>query len=291
MEKLCDLHTHSTFSDGTNTPEELIDLAVKTGLSAVALTDHNTVSGLDRFTAYGKDRPVDIVPGVEISTDHKGNELHILGLFLTPDMFGRINDYLTLASERKEKSNILLIERLNKSGYKIDYDELKAAAPSGRINRANVANELLKKGYIESVKSAFSTILSPEYGFYEPPERLSALETVAFLESVGAVSVWAHPLFSVDKELCEEFLAEAQKCGLSGMETVYSTYDEADIKLSKELCARFGLHESGGSDFHGATKPTTLLGHGENNISVPYEFYIGLKSVSAKQSVAYIKKK
>lgn len=271
--KLCDLHTHSTFSDGTYTPEEIIDLAVNTGLGAVALTDHNTVSGLERFISYGKDKPIDIVPGIEITTDYNGIEFHILGLFIKLNMFNQINDYLKIASDRKERSNVLLAERLNDNGYKIDYEKIKNLSPSGRINRANIAAELERLGYIESVKMAFSTILSSEYGFYEQPERLSALETIEFLKSIGAVSVWAHPLISTNYDICEEFLYIAKDKGLIGIETVYSLYSEKDSEFAKKMCEKFGLLESGGSDFHGEIKPDILLGRGNGNLRVPYTFY------------------
>lgn len=280
MKKYCDLHTHSVFSDETNTPEEIIDLAIKTGLSAVALTDHNTVSGLKRFISYGKIKSIDVVPGIEITTDYKGNELHILGLFITKDMFGRISNYLKTASDLKEKSNILLVKRLNNGGYKVDYEKLKKSLPSGKINRANIAKELFEAGYVESVHAAFSTILSPEYGLYEPPERLSATETVSFLNSIGAITVWAHPLISVNYSLCEEFLSLAKKRGLKAIETIYTEYSDSDIEFAKQMCKRFNLLESGGSDFHGDVKPDILLGCGKGNISIPNEFYIELKELA-----------
>ncbi|MBO4898205.1 MAG: PHP domain-containing protein [Clostridia bacterium] len=278
--KLCDLHTHSTFSDGTYTPEEIIDLAVKTGLGAVALTDHNTVSGLESFISYAKDKTVSAVPGLEISTDYNGIEFHILGLFITPNMFAQINDYLKTASDRKEKSNILLVERLNDNGYKIDYEKIKKSSPSGKINRANIAAELCSLGYVESVKEAFSTILSPGYGFYEQPERLSALDTTAFLKSIGSVPVWAHPLISTERSICVEFLPAAKDRGLAGIETVYSLYSEADSEFAKRMCAKYGLIESGGSDFHGDIKPDISLGSGKGNLEIPFTFYEKLAVIS-----------
>ena len=271
--KSCDLHTHSTFSDGTYTPEEIIDLAVKTGLAAVALTDHNTVSGLERFIAYAKDKSIDIVPGIEITTDYNGIEFHILGLFVRQNMFNQINDYLKIASDRKEKSNILLVERLNDNGYKIDYDKIKNSSPSGKINRANIAAELFSLGLVESVNKAFSTILSTEYGFYEQPERLTALETIDFLKSIGAASVWAHPLLSTNYDICEKFVPIAKERGLIGIETIYSLYSEADSLFAKKMCDKYMMLESGGSDFHGDIKPDTLLGKGCGNIEVPYDFF------------------
>lgn len=144
MRKICDLHTHSVFSDGTLTPEELIDLAIGSGLSALALTDHNTVSGLERFLSYGSDKPIELVPGIEISTECDGQELHILGLFLTPEMFGDITKYVSEADKLKEASNVSLAQKLNENGFFINYAALKAATPDGKVNRAHFAAALVE---------------------------------------------------------------------------------------------------------------------------------------------------
>ena len=162
---------------------------------------------------------------------------------------------------------------MNDNGYKIDYEKIKNSSPSGRINCANIAAELCRLGFVESVKEAFSTILSPEYGFYVQPERLSALETIEFLKSIGAVSVWVHPLISTDYSICEEFLSVAKDRGLIGIETAYSLYSKADSEFARTMCNKFGLLESGGSDFHGDIKPDISLGKGNGNLEVPYSFF------------------
>ena len=123
--KLCDLHTHSIFSDGTFTPEETVDLAIQTGLSAVALTDHNSVMGLDRFISYAENKPIDIVPGIEFSTRYNDRDLHILGLFFKPESFAAITEYVKAADELKDQSNIDLAKKLNQNGYMIDYQKIK----------------------------------------------------------------------------------------------------------------------------------------------------------------------
>lgn len=279
--KLCDLHTHSTFSDGKLTPEQIIDLAVETGLSAVALTDHNTVAGLDNFVSYAEDKPINVVPGTEFSTGHNGRELHILGLFITPDMYDAVNAYLKTAIDRKERSNIDLIKKLNENGYKISYEKIKSSTPEGKFNRANIAEELCRLGYTESINEAMNTVLSVKYGFYTPPERLSSLETIKFISSLGAVAVWAHPLINVSYEECEEFIRKAKDCGLKGIETVYSLYSDEDTAFAKEMCKKHSLLESGGSDFHGSIKPDIFLGKGHGNLKIPYEFYEKLSAEKA----------
>ena len=174
--KLCDLHTHSVFSDGTFSPEQIIDSSIEAGLSAIALTDHNTVSGLPGFTSYAKGKHIDAVPGIEFSTSYMEKELHILGLFIKPDSFDDITKYVKAADERKENSNLDLAQKLNQNGYMIDYSKIKSERPDGKVNRAHFAAELVKLGYFETRNDAFNSILSKEYGWYDLPKRLSALE-------------------------------------------------------------------------------------------------------------------
>lgn len=278
MMKTCDLHTHSVYSDGTFTPAELIDAAIASGLSALAMTDHNTVSGLMDFAAAGEGKPLEIVPGVEFTTAYNGTELHILGLFIRPESHQAINAYFDRASILKEESNYKLVHRLREHGYDITYVDILENS-KGHINRANIAAELLKKGYIQSISEGFDTILSKSYGLYEPPERLSTLETIRFIRSIGAVAVWAHPYFHMNFDQADEFLPHAIGAGLQGMETIYSLYDDETTRRAREVSRRFGILESGGSDFHGANKPHIALGKGMGNLSIPYEFYEKLREL------------
>ena len=280
LSKICDLHTHSIFSDGTFTPEETIDLAIETGLSAVALTDHNTVAGLSRFISYAKNKAIDVVPGIEFTTGYNGQELHILGLFVKPDSFDVITDYVKSADRLKDKSNTDLIINLNSNGYDINYQEIKSATPGGKVNRAHIAAELLKKGYVESIEKAFKTILSPQHGWYKPPERLSALKTIELIKELGAVPVWAHPLINMNYEECDAFLPIAKEHGLAGIETVYSLYNEEDSAFAKKMCEKYNLLQSGGSDFHGTVKPDISLGKGKGSLEIPYEFYEKLRETA-----------
>lgn len=279
--KTCDLHTHSVYSDGTFTPAELIDAAVGAGLSAIALTDHNTVSGLNPFIESGQGKPIELVPGVEFSTADNGTELHILGLFIRPETHHAVNSYIDKAATLKEQSNYRLVKRLQEHGYDINYVEILEHT-KGHVNRANIAAELLKKGYIESIDWAFKNILHKDYGLYEPPERLSSIETIRFIREIGAVAVWAHPYFHMTFDQAEEFLPRAVAAGLQGMETLYSTYDDETTRKARAVCRRFGICESGGSDFHGANKPKISLGKGFGNLQIPYKFYEKLYELSVK---------
>lgn len=273
MEKLCDLHTHSIYSDGTYTPAEIIDEAIRIGLSAVALTDHNTVDGLPNFISAARGKNIAIVPGAEFSVDYNGTELHILGLFIAPDRFSEVSDLMESVNKRKEESNIALIKSLNRAGFALDYETIKASTPNGKFNRAHIAAALVDKGYIRSVKEGFDTLLSKSAGHYKEPERLTAGEIIDFINSIGAVSVLAHPFLNLSELV--EFLSTTK--GLDGMECYYSTYDEDTTNKSIRIANEFGLICSGGSDFHGATKPDISLGIGKGNLRVPFESFLNLK--------------
>ncbi len=268
MEKLCDLHVHSTFSDGTCTPEELIDIAEAAGLGAVALCDHNTVAGLPSFVAAARGREVVAVPGAEFTAEFEGTELHILGLFIQPEAYTQITDMFNDFRIRKEQSNIALVYALKKAGIHLDYDAIKNKAPDGYINRAVIGAEMVRLGYCESVKAAFSQWLSPKHGYYIPPKRLDAFDAIRFIRSVGAVAVLAHPFLNLDEDALRRFLHTAKQAGLDGMEVYYPLFDEAQTRLACRIAEEYGLCFSGGSDFHGANKPHIKMGTGMENLAI-----------------------
>ena len=269
MELICDLHIHSTCSDGTLTPTELIRLAQQRGIGAVALCDHNTVAGLPEFLEAAAGSSVWAVPGVEFSTDYDGSELHILALFVMPQYYAAITEMTSQMLRQKEQSNQELVDRLNEAGLQIDYGAIKASHPKGNINRAVIAAELVRLGYCESTKEAFGSWLSEKRGYFHPPKRLDALETIRFIKSIGAVAVLAHPFLSLDEAKLRTFLPRATEKGLDAMEVYYPKFSEEETALAKLLAEENGLLPSGGSDFHGANKPDIALGTGRNNLHIP----------------------
>ena len=275
----CDMHTHSVFSDGTDTPEELLRRAEELGLSALALTDHNSVAGLSRFLAAGAASPVEAVAGVEFSVDYRGGDLHILALFVSPAHFEAVEQLVALPDRWKRESNIALAESLTKAGYPIDYASLEAATPGGHVNRAHFGRELVRLGYAESVEDAFRRFLKERCGYYTPPKRLDALETVAFIRSIGAVGVLAHPWLNLKtREALEGFLDQAVPLGLDGMEVRYSKFSDEESNLALEIAEQYGLLPSGGSDYHGfAVKPDIAMGTGRGNLEVPGAWYLALR--------------
>ena len=271
--RICDLHTHSVYSDGTCTPAELIGLAKAAGLSAIALTDHNTVSGIPAFLEAGKDSGIILVPGIEVSSDFMGTELHIVGLFRSLDHLDAVEAYVSDYLVRKEQSNIDLCDNLCAAGYIVSYDEIKAATPDGVVNRALIAAELMRKGYVGSIKEAFASLLSKKGGFYHEPVKLDAYEVIEKLREFDAVPILAHSYLSMDENMLLAFLPHAKQTGLVAMETDYVTYDKATVERARAIAAEFGLLPSGGSDFHGANKPDIRVGVGKGSLAVPFEYY------------------
>ena len=272
MNKKCDLHSHSVFSDGTLTPAELVRLAEEKGISALALTDHNTSKGLKDFMEAGKNSPVITVPGCEFTTEWNKKEVHIVGLFFKEEYWQEIEDFLEIAKIAKLNSNNRLIENLKKAGYDISVEEV-AAMTNGNYNRAHVARVLMDKKYVSSTSEAFDTILKEGNGFYFPASRIQSATTVRFIKTYGATAIVAHPLLNLTPEELEVFLPEMKAAGLDAMETRYTEFDEKMKKTAASLAKKFGLKQSGGSDYHGKNKPWIELGEGRGDLFVPYEFY------------------
>ena len=280
--KLCDLHSHSTFSDGTFSPAQLVHLAEEMGLSALALTDHNTPKGLPEFIEAGKNSTVETIPGCEFSSEYKGRELHIVGLFFPEKTWAEIEDFVEIMVMAKKNSNIKMIKKLNELRYDISYDEVAASTDADEFNRAHVAKVLFQKGYVPSVDDAFQTLLKKGNGIYVPPKRIPSLATIKFIKHNGAAAILAHPFLNMNYEELEEFLPKAKTAGLDAIETHYSKFSEEETRQAKELARRFNLKESGGSDFHGSVKPDIQLGSGRGNLKVPYEFKENLEKSAKK---------
>lgn len=278
----CDLHTHSTFSDGTCTPEAIVSAAEALGLAAVALCDHNDVDGLPRFLHAAEGMRTSAVPGTEISTDYEGTELHIVGLFVPESGYGAVRSLTERMRRSKAESNLTLERRLRAAGYMVDYAAMQASHPGTAINRAHFASELMRLGYVKSVSEAFETLLAPGEGFYEPPEFTDVFEAISLLRGIGAVPVLAHPLLKLDASGLERFLPRAVKSGLLAIETRYPLFDAADERTADEAAEAFGLLPSGGSDFHGDNKPDISLGKGRGALDVPDEWYEALREAAEK---------
>lgn len=271
--KFVDLHTHSNCSDGTLTPTQLLDYALSKGISAIALTDHNNVEGVNEFVDASKGKNIIAIRGCEFTTDYKGQELHLLGLFLDEDKLDLVREHLRKPVIAKEESTKQTILNFKNAGYDVDYDEFMEMFNTVVVkNRVHVYNYLHNKGVVgDNKQEAFDTVLKDGGPFYKSPKKLDFIETIDFIHSIGAVAVWAHPLFHVNSVKCEEILKAAEK--LDGVEVYYTTYSDEDTAFMLKMCEKYHLIISGGSDFHGENKPDVQIAIGHGNLNIPYSCY------------------
>ena len=268
--KICDLHTHTSFSDGSLTPTELIELARESGLSAIALTDHNTIRGVDELLSASEGSGVIAIPGIEFSTDYLGTELHIIALGIKPESYEAINSAMDEVRDRKRLAMDKLLDDLIAAGYNIDTEKIREGV-KGIINRAHVATELVRCGYATSRGDAFGRILYSGGPFYKEPKYAPATEMIDFISDIGAISILAHPFLSLKTEERIRAFLDTVRGRLSGMEVYYSEYSDEQTEISVSLAEEYGLLASGGSDFHGKNKPEISLGKGYGNLAVPLE--------------------
>ena len=273
MDLRCDLHCHSNFSDGTLSPTELVQLAERQGLSALALTDHNTSYGLKEFMEAGENSKVITVPGCEFSTEWRGKEIHIVGLFFKEEYWQEIEDFVEMMHIAKRNSNERLIANLNKAGYMVSAAEAAALTDGDDFNRAHIARVLMAKNYVASVAEAFDSLLKEGNGFYFPAKRITSIAAIRFIKVYGATAIMGHPLLNLTYTEMMDFLPEAKEAGLDAIETRYTEFDEEMTYNATRLAESFGLKQSGGSDFHGKTKPGINMGTGRGNLEVPFSFY------------------
>lgn len=281
-----DLHTHSTFSDGTFTPKELVSYGAKKGLSALALTDHDTLEGNDEAVFYGEKYGIEIIRGIEISTEYESTELHIVGLFMDNEREELISALKGLRESRKTR-NIEMVQKLNEIGININYDEIAESAKGDVITRAHIAKEVIKKGYASSNNEVFDRYIGRDKPAYVKRTVLPWQDTLRLICESGGLPILAHPLlYRISQRRLEMILGELAKYGLAGIEAYYSTHSAAEIKFVKMLADKNRLKLSGGSDFHGENKPKLDLGTGYGNLQVPYEVLEGLKKeLKARKSI------
>ena len=277
---IIDLHVHSTASDGTYIPKEVVELAQKIGLSAIALTDHDTIDGLKEFQETGKLLGIETIPGIEFAAlweNHHRPEIHIVGLGFDPNhpvLLERMKDI----KESRDIRNQKMCEKLSSIGLHITLDEVAANAGGEIITRAHFANVLLQKGYIKKKEDAFSRYISPGLPGYVEREFLTPKLCIETIKEAGGAAVLAHPtLYDLNMEQLEELCAELIPYGLDGIECHYSTYSPAETKAITALAEKMELLPSGGSDFHGKNKPNIHLGSGKSNLAIPYAFWEELK--------------
>lgn len=285
--RVVDLHVHSRCSDGTFSPEELVDYAVEKGLKAFALTDHDTVDGLDAVLQYakelrGKDVDVpEVIPGIEFSTEYQGKDVHIVGLYI---------DYKSKAFQKKLKEfvdsreirNEKMCGKLREAGIDISYEKLKAAFPDCVITRAHYARYLLENGYIKSMQEAFERYVGDHCPYFVPREKVTPVQAIQLILEADGIPVLAHPtLYHLSDARLDELVAQCKEAGLLGIEAIYATYNSAQERQMRKLADKYHLLISGGSDFHGANKPGLDLGSGFGKLVVPEDVLTAIKKTRA----------
>jgi len=283
-----DLHTHSTASDGSFTPTELIRYAVTKRLGALALTDHDCVDGLNEAAAEGERLGIEVIPAVELSADHPEGTMHILGFFIDRRHEGFCGRLRRLQEARKER-NPKIVQKLQGLGLNITYDEVVAASGGGQVGRPHFAKVLVQKGYVSSMQEAFERYLKRGAPGYVEKFRFSPQEVIAAIHDAGGVAVLAHPftLYKEPSPMLEPLLGVLTENGLDGMEVIYSTYSEGQSRYYRELAEKFHLLPSGGSDFHGAHKPGIDLGVGMGRLQIPFELLEPLRKKARGPRVSY----
>ena len=277
MEKYIDLHTHSTASDGSMSPSEIVRHAKEIGLYAIALTDHDTVDGVREALEEGNRLDVEVIPGIEISVEYKP-EMHILGYFPDKSNYFNIKKELDIIIKGREDRNFKIINKLNEFGVDINMDEVKKQAVGDIVGRPHIARVLVAKGYARSIDEAFDKYLSRDGKAYFRRFELKPEIGIAAIKKAGGIPVLAHPIF-LRKSFGEldKLLSTLKEFGLAGIEAYYSENTKEDTGNILRLAIKHELLVTGGSDFHGTLKKGLQLGWGRGNLKVPYELLEKLK--------------
>lgn len=273
-----DLHTHSTYSDGTFTPKELFALAKGIGLKALALTDHDTVAGLNDAAFYAKEYEIEFVPGVELVAEHNSKEYHILGLYIDYENIVLIKTLNELIYEKRVIRNKRIIEKLNSIGIKISLEDLANKNDKALLTRTHFASALVRKGYCRSLNEAFHIYLGEGKPAYVIRETLTPTECIETIHNCNGIAILAHPtLYHLDYKQIDQLTVELMEYGLDGIEAYYTRHTNEDTAQILTIAHRRNLVVSGGSDFHGENKANTQLGIGQGNLRIDYKVLENIK--------------
>ncbi len=264
-----DLHTHTNFSDGSFSPAALVELAHKKGLNILAITDHDTTDGIAEAMEAAQSLPLELIPGIELSTEFQGRETHILGYFIDradPQFQTRLE---RLRSTRLDRIQHIL-DRLHTLNVEISLAEIEHVAGSGTIGRPHIAQILINKGYVRGMKEAFERFLGVRGKAYVRRLVPEAAEIIAWITDAGGIPILAHPYWeglNANETVvsCRTMVDQ----GLRGLEVFYGTFSARQISSNLHLARHFGLLVTGGSDFHGTFKPEISIGTGRGSLNVP----------------------
>lgn len=276
MEKYIDLHTHSIYSDGSMTPAELVRHAKDEGLSAIALSDHDSIGGVAEAVEEGKRIGIEVIPAIELSAE-ADTETHILGYYIdinNPSLLEKLEYVRQVRREREEE----ICEKLRGLGFDVSMEEVEELAETDVLCRAHFAKLMVAKGYVESVKQAFDLYLANGRPAYSGRQAMTDEEAVKLIAEAGGVSFLAHlHLTRKPHDELVEFVKRLKDVGLCGIEGYYTEYTPELQEEFQALARDLDMPISGGTDFHGAFKPHISIGRGLGNMAIPYSLLDNIK--------------
>jgi len=274
-----DLHIHTTASDGVMSPFEIVRYAKAKGLQAIAITDHDTIEGLEEGLLEGERIDFEVIPGIEISAEHSPGSMHLLGFFLDIH-HPLLNERLGYLQKARAERNPKIVERLNRLGIELTYEEVLKASGGGQVGRPHFAQVLLEKKYVRSFQEAFDRFLKKGAAAYVDKFRFTAKEAIHFINEAKGVAVLAHPntLNMNGYSELEILILRLIEEGLKGIEVYYPEHSTLEVAQYKALAERYGLLMTGGTDYHGIEKNGLEIGVGRGGMKLSYSMVEGLKA-------------
>ncbi len=255
-----DLHIHSTFSDGTKSPIEIIELASKNGLSAISLTDHDTMRGTRDMVRGGEKVGIEVVPGLELSVVHDGSPIHILGYFVDENN-EQLQAGLKKIQQARDERNRKIIEKLNKLGIPVTVAHLKDLSGGGQAGRPHIGKMLIQAGVVKTLNQAFKFYLKKGRCGYVARQEFKAAKAIELIKQAGGVAIFSHPIqFDASLRSFPVFLKQLLAIGLDGVELYYPTQSPSFRKKLRKMSDPYDIIYTGGSDYHGDIRPKTSLG-------------------------------
>jgi hypothetical protein len=263
---LIDLHSHTNESDGTFSPAQLVAEAVRVGVDTLAVTDHDTFSGFDLACAAARNAGLTLICGIELSTKLHGYSVHLLGYFFKPELLADFRRWILDLQAARRDRNVRLVARLRELGFDITLAEAEARG-RGMTGRPHFAQLMVEKGYVKNLREAFDEYLDESARGYVYRQEPLFAEGVARIREAGGIASLAHPVRV--REDVPALMPELCAGGLNAIEAYHSDHTPANTQRYLELACQYGLHVTGGSDFHGAAKPGVMLGTGSGNLQIP----------------------
>ncbi len=286
---MIDLHTHTDESDGTHAPNELIDAAVRIGLEALGISDHDTFAGYDLAVPLAQEAGLDLVCGIELSTkwrksaENRGRSIHMLGYFLDAPPAPEFREWLEVIRAARRDRNRRLALSLQSLGMDIRLEEVERVGRS-LAGRPHFARLLLEKGYVANIQDAFDRYLAEGAEAYVERDEPSLEEGIRRILDAGGLPSLAHPVrLTRDNATLDKAVGDMRDMGLRAIEVYHSDHGRRDVELYMKLASRYELAITGGSDFHGGNKPGLELGVGYGNVAVPRELLDFLRAASVRR--------